>query len=162
MVFKGENYMTDIKNYNTFVKIEPINKGWSSDKKYYIETKNGEKLLLRVADISEYERKKNEFEVIKRISKLGINMSQPIDFGVCDNGQNVYQLLTWCDGEEATIILPTLSEAEQYTMGFKAGKILKKIHTIESYQNLIRNLPNGRNLTVKKYWDISKIIKTAA
>ena len=28
--------MKDIKGYNTFTKIEPITKGWSDDKKYYI------------------------------------------------------------------------------------------------------------------------------
>ncbi len=27
--------MRDIPNFNTFVKIEPIHKGWSGDKKYY-------------------------------------------------------------------------------------------------------------------------------
>lgn len=34
-----------IKNFDTFKKIEPIKKGWSSDKKYFIETLNNEKLL---------------------------------------------------------------------------------------------------------------------
>lgn len=55
--------MHNIKNYNTFTKIEPINKGWSNDKKYYIETTDDRKLLLRVADISEYDRKKAEYAV---------------------------------------------------------------------------------------------------
>lgn len=41
--------MHDIKNYNTFIKIEPVNKGCSSDKKYYIETSEGRRLLLCVA-----------------------------------------------------------------------------------------------------------------
>ena len=57
--------MQDIKDYNTFKKIEPVNKGWSSDKKYYIETDDDRKLLLRVADISEYDRKSAEFEMMK-------------------------------------------------------------------------------------------------
>jgi len=51
--------MQDIKNYNTFTKIDPVNKGWSSDKKYYIETAEGRRLLLRVADISECDRKRD-------------------------------------------------------------------------------------------------------
>ena len=56
--------MTDIKNYETFIKIEPVNKGLSRDKKYYVETANGQRLLLRVSDISEYERKKAIFNLI--------------------------------------------------------------------------------------------------
>lgn len=35
--------MRDIPNYDTFEKIKPIHKGWSGDKKYYVETKDGER-----------------------------------------------------------------------------------------------------------------------
>ena len=53
--------MNDIKNYDTFTKIELINKGMSNDKKYYIETDDGKRLLLRVTDAKEYGRKKAEY-----------------------------------------------------------------------------------------------------
>ena len=122
--------MHDIKSYYTFTKIEPINKGWSSDKKYYIETVDDRKLLLRVADISEYDRKKAEFEMMKQISALGVPMSQPVDFGTCDNGKSVYSLLTWCDGKDAEIVLPCLTETDQYVIGIKSGEILRLIHSI--------------------------------
>jgi|GEM_PF-6586826 len=56
--------MQDIKAYSTFTKIEPVLKGWSSDKKYYIETTDRQKLLLRVSDISEYDKKRAEFEMM--------------------------------------------------------------------------------------------------
>ena len=105
--------MQDIKSYSTFAKIEPVNKGYSSDKKYYIETADGQKLLLRVSDISEYDNKREEFEIIKQVAALGVPMSQPLDFGTCDQGQSVYSLLTWCDGEDAETILPGLTEDEQ-------------------------------------------------
>ena len=125
--------MNDIVNYETFTKIEPINKGWSSDKKYYVETISGEKRLLRVSDISEYEEKSREFDLMKRISPTGINMSQPIDFGICNDGKSVYQLLTWCEGEEAKKLLPSLTEKEQYDFGWEAGQMILKMETIESY-----------------------------
>ena len=44
--------MQDIKNFDTFVKIEPITKGMSGDNKYRIETTDGRRLLLRIADIA--------------------------------------------------------------------------------------------------------------
>ena len=72
--------MTDIKNYETFVKIEPINEGLSSDKKYYIETVDGQRLLLRVSDIERYEHKKAEFERMKHMDAHDIPMSRPVDF----------------------------------------------------------------------------------
>lgn len=125
--------MRDIPNYETFTKVEPVHKGWSSDRKYYVETGNGEKLLLRVSDISEYDDKKYEFDMMKRMSAVGINMSQPIDFGICDDGKSVYQLLTWCEGSEAKELLPSLSDQEQYEFGWKAGQMLLKMESVESY-----------------------------
>lgn len=118
--------MIDIKNYATFATINPIDKGWSSDKKYYVETVTDEKLLLRIADISEYDKKKREFDVMKRLSESSIPMSQPIDFGVCDHGKSVYSLFTWCDGEDAAIVLLKMTETEQYELGVKSGKIFVK------------------------------------
>jgi len=129
--------MQDIKAYNTFTKIEPVNKGWSSDKKYYIQTADGRKLLLRVADISEYDRKKAEYEMMKKVAALDVSISQPVDFGICDNGKSVYSLLTWCDGEDAGTILPRLTETEQYVLGIKSGEILKKFHSIPAPKDFV-------------------------
>lgn len=124
--------MKDILGYNSFLKIELVNKGWSSDKKYCIETVDGKKLLLRVADLSHYDRKKAEFEMMKQIAALGIPMSQPLDFGICNNGKSVYSLLTWCDGEDAEAVLSRLTEIEQYELGIKSGKILRLVHSISA------------------------------
>lgn len=63
--------MKDIPNFDNFGKVEPIHKGWSNDKKYYVETKDGERLLLRVSDISAYDAKKHEFDMMKKWRLLG-------------------------------------------------------------------------------------------
>lgn len=123
--------MKDIPNYETYIKIEPINKGWSGDKKYYVETKDGERLLLRVSDVSHYDEKKNEFEMMKRIAASGIKMSMPINFGICNGGKSVYQILSWIDGEEAKEALYHMSEAEQYACGQKAACVLKQLETVD-------------------------------
>lgn len=93
--------MTNIYGYTNFTKMEPVKKGWSGDRKYYIEDSDGNRLLLRVADIAEYDRKEKEFEMMQRVAKLGVTMSKPLNFGVCDDGKSVYLLLTWCDGKDA-------------------------------------------------------------
>lgn len=123
--------MKDIPNFDTFVKVEPIHKGWSGDKKYYVETKAGERLLLRVSEVSAYEEKQWEFDIMKKMSTAGIKMSLPISFGICENGKSVYQLLTWCDGVEAKEALYNLSDEEQYAFGQKAAAILKQMETID-------------------------------
>ena len=128
--------MMDIPGYNTFEKVLPLDKGYSGDKKFYILTSDGKQLLLRVSDIKEYERRKTMFEMMKAAASLRVPMPQPIDFGTCDNGKSVYQLLTWCDGENLEAVLPTLSEKEQYAIGLESGKILRAIHSIPAPDTL--------------------------
>ena len=120
----------DIALNQDWKKIEFINKGWSKDKKFCLTDKTGRKFLLRVSSIDEYDNKKMEFEKIAMVSKLGILMSMPIDFGTFDDGNKVYSLLSWVDGEDAEALLPKLSEEHQYKLGVKAGRILQKMHTI--------------------------------
>lgn len=122
--------MKEIPIYNTFAKIKPIEKGMSGDKKYYIETVDGKHLLLRIADFSVLNQKKDEFELAKKMFSLGIPMPVHIDFGICNSGKSVYTLLSWIDGDEVELVLHRLSTSEQYTLGFKSGEILRKIHTL--------------------------------
>lgn len=129
------NYIKDIQSFDNWNTIQVINKGWSSDKKYYIKTKEGKELLLRTTDISQYENKKREFEELKLLAALEILISSPVDFGVCNDGKSVYLLLTWINGQDAESILPNLSEEEQYRLGIKAGELLQKIHSILSPKN---------------------------
>ncbi len=75
--------MKEIPIYNTFRKIEAIHKGMSGDKKYHIETVDKKYLLLRISDFSEYERKKTEYEKIKKMINLDVSMPYPVDFGIC-------------------------------------------------------------------------------
>lgn len=121
----------DIKSSENWVYAEPIDKGWSTDKKYFIRTLSGEHLLLRMSAIEEYDEKKKEFEVIEKYSKLGFQMSMPKEFGVCNKNKNVYTLLTWIDGCGLETVLSQLSEKEQYLLGRQAGIILKKIHSVQ-------------------------------
>lgn len=121
----------DIESSSNWQAVEQISKGWSSDKKYMIKTKSGELLLLRIADIEQYDSKKKEYEIITKYSKLGINMSMPIEFGTCNDGKNAYMLLSWIEGKDLEEVLPQLSVDEQYQLGRQAGTILRKLHSIE-------------------------------
>ena len=86
--------------------------------------------MLRLADIDNYDKKKKEFDIITKYSKLGIPMSMPIEFGVCNQNKSVYMILTWVEGQDLETVLSDLPENEQYALGRLAGDILKKIHSI--------------------------------
>lgn len=132
--------------------VEPLNKGWSNDQKYYIRTADGRELLLRVADISQYENKKQGFEAIKQLDNLDILISHPVDFGICNNGQSVYSLLTWIAGKDAEYLLPELNSKYQYLLGVRAGEILRILHQVPAAKNQISwserfNKKINRNIT---------------
>lgn len=121
----------EIEGYKQWCKVEKINKGWSDDIKYYIETEDNKKLLLRIANKEQYDHKKKEYDIICKYAQLGFEMSQPISFGLCNKNQNVYMLLTWVEGEDLELALPKLSADEQYELGRQAGEILRKLHSLE-------------------------------
>ncbi len=62
------SFYSDIPNAFTWVVFESVHKGWSKDKKNYIKTIGGSELLLRTSDISQYDQKKREYEVILLLS----------------------------------------------------------------------------------------------
>jgi serine/threonine-protein kinase len=111
-----------------FATREPINKGWSCDKKYCATDENGTRYLLRVSDIAQYDAKRSEFDMMKQVASFGVPMCQPIEFGTCEEG--VYTVLSWIDGVNAEEIISAQSDTEQYIYGLESGRILRKIHSI--------------------------------
>lgn len=118
--FKG------IPSSENWTIISKVKKGWSNDKKYYIETKDNKKLLLRTSDIKFYENKRKEFEFIKIVNALDFQMSKALYFGKDIEDSYVYMILNWIEGKTLDEILPHLSEKKQYLLGIEAGQILKK------------------------------------
>lgn len=57
--------------------------------------------MLCISDISEYDKKKAEFDAVCAVMQQGISMSRPIGFGTCNGEQSVYMLLSWIHGEDA-------------------------------------------------------------
>lgn len=125
-------YFGDIAESRHWQKAEFFDRGWSSDKKYYIETDDGRKLIIRLADISQYQRKAAEYAAVVAIHRLGLEASQPIGFGICANGEKVYTLLSWIEGESLEATLPLLGTQKQYDLGVAAGTMLRKIHSISA------------------------------
>lgn len=129
------NLFKDIPNSKDWDVIDLVNKGWSSDVKYHIKTNDNRQLLLRISDISTFDSKKEEYEVMKKLDNCDILMSRPIDFGVCNDNKNVFTLLTWLEGVDAAERLYTLSAKKQYELGYTSGKILRSIHEIPAPAN---------------------------
>ena len=135
-----------------FISKEPINKGWSGDKKYCVTDEQGNKFLLRVSPIEQYERKKSEYELMSQVAALGVPMCRPLEFGTSDEG--VYSIQTWIDGDDAEEIMSAQSDTEQYVYGLEAGRILRKIHSIpapETQEDWEIRFNRKMDYKIKKY-----------
>ena len=97
--------------------------------KKYILTSKDKKYLLRLSNISLYNKKKEQFELLKKIEKLDINCSRPVEFGKLDE-ENIYMILTYLEGESCEDVLPRLTNEEAYKLGIEAGQVLQKLHNI--------------------------------
>lgn len=111
-----------------FARIDLIDKGWSSDRKYCAQHADGAKALLRVSSADQHEEKKAEFDMMKAVAGLGVPMCLPLYFE--SRGDFVFSIQSWVDGIEAEEALPKLTCPEQYALGRRAGELLLKMHSI--------------------------------
>ena len=116
--------------YSNIVEKEQITEGFSLDTKYFIKDKADNKYLLRVSTFEKYLVKLNEFNYMNELLKQDVNMCNPIEFGICEDG--VYLIQSWIDGAPARDFISTLSKEEQYEYGILAGIELKKIHQVKA------------------------------
>ena len=107
---------------------EPVEKGWSGDRKYRVTTDAGDVYLLRIAPPDRLERKRREFERMSAVAALGIPMCLPVECGICDEGS--YSIQTWIDGVDAENAVMAMDATAQYRYGLDAGRILSKIHRV--------------------------------
>ena len=119
--------------YDRIVESTPIEKGWSSDRKYRVSTGDAQPYLLRIAPPERTERLWLSYTAMQKAASLEIPMCQPVEYGHCPEG--TYALHSWIDGQDAESRIPALSLRQQYGYGLDAGRILRKIHTLPAPQN---------------------------
>lgn len=85
--------------YEHIVRREPLDKGWSADKKYRALDDAGNVYLLRVCAMERLKRRRAEFARMQQVAALGVPMSQALEFGTCPEG--VYTISRWIDGFDA-------------------------------------------------------------
>ena len=75
---------------NRFVSREPVDAGWSGDRKYRVTDETGRAFLLRVAPEAALARKQTEFSYVRRAASLGVPMCRPVDVGLCGEGRTSF------------------------------------------------------------------------
>jgi len=129
-------YLKSIKGSQYFKVIQPILKGSTQDKKFYIETVQGHQLLLKIAPIKDKRKKFKEFESLKYLEKMKISVNSPITFGEFNFGREIYTIYRWLEGTSCREYLDAASEKRQYLFGEKAGKVLRRVHKLKVAENM--------------------------
>lgn len=121
-----------IKCSESWIKVEPLNKGWSTDKKFIAIDNKNKKYVLRISDASLYQKKQEQFEFLIKIKSLKIKAPRPIEFGTLNDG-SVYIVLSYIEGIDAESYIKTVDDESAYFLGVQAGKMLKRIHNLTIY-----------------------------
>jgi len=116
--------------------IEKIEKGYSQDEKYIIFCGN-KKYLMRIGDKEYFEKKKTEFQVLKKIRNYGVQSPKPYDIALLNDLNSCYTIYSYIDGVDAIEELPSFTEKEQYEIGFEAGEQLMNMHLLEAPQTIM-------------------------
>ena len=114
--------------YGQIVCREPVEKGWSVDKKYKVTLSDGRLLLLRISPDHRREAVETCFSRMREAEALGISMCRALEWGECPEG--VYFLQSWVEGADAEAVIPTLPALRQYRFGLAVGRDLRRLHTM--------------------------------
>ena len=121
--------IVDLLKADLVAKIEEINKGWSFEKKLFVQFSNGKKCLLRISPIENFTKKAIEFDAMSILSEKGLPIPKPLDIKGVE--EEVFSLFEWVEGQDLNEVIPLLSDKEQYRLGVVSGTILKEIHQLE-------------------------------
>ncbi|WP_375200602.1 aminoglycoside phosphotransferase family protein [Lysinibacillus sp. RS11] len=109
--------------------LEKIDKGYSPDEKYIV-TIGQTKYFIRLSDMKYHEKRKIEFSLLRELEKQGVQTHKAIEYKR-DANLSV-MLLSYIEGTPADEIIKNLSDMEKFTIGFAAGKELRKIHQLQA------------------------------
>ncbi len=112
-------------------EVAPLLKGFSNEKKFKVAAASGD-YLLRVASEDAAQRKQQEFALMREVHGLGVSCNRPVAVFAPQGGGAVYSLFSFLPGEDAEERIQALPEDVQYSIGYRAGRDLKTIHSIES------------------------------
>lgn len=104
--------------------IQQLTKGFSNDQKFVMD----DKYLIRLFPIEDANHRRIEFETIMVLSSFSDFVPEAIGFGVQENLGVAYMVLSYLPGKDGEEALSSLTELEQYQVGFQAGVELRKLH----------------------------------
>ncbi|WP_339836643.1 aminoglycoside phosphotransferase family protein [Paenibacillus sp. FSL R7-0272] len=121
--------VTRIPELRNALQVERISRGYSLDHKFKVVVPDQRNMLLRIFPCRDMDDKRQETHVLAALREMGVLCSTPLGVGRLDEN-NGYMILSYLEGEDASEVLPSMSEQQQYSIGLKAGAELERIHQL--------------------------------
>ena len=118
-----------------YSRAEKIEKGFSFEKKYLLSGADDGSYIVRICEIGSEgnsERKKAEFDTIRRLHDFSPLVPEAYSFEISDNGESCYMILEYMQGTDLEEEIPLLGEKEQYELGLQAGRELLNLHRLDA------------------------------
>ena len=125
----------DIPHFHEWKELEELTGGNSKECKYRLIDAKGQTCILRVSQVDRFHLKHQEYANLVRLEPFDLNIPKPLQFGLCNGGSNLYMLLSWIEGTTVASQLPTISEAEQFSLGERCGSTLYELHRFSSVRS---------------------------
>lgn len=120
--------ITNNRNWKTYQR---VTKGFSDDLKYLAIDNNDNKYFIRICSSNWKNKKLMEKRFLDRLQEFNFKKTICYECGLFNNGENVFSLYSWIDGEILKDKISKMSYQDKYVLGFKAGKILKQMHNVD-------------------------------
>lgn len=111
-------------------RIESLDVGHSPDQKFLLFESGAPRHLLRFSHASQTDRRRAQFEVLQRLSRIGAKSPIPAAFGATPDGSACYTATIYFPGEDAEALLTAMSPEEQHALGVAAGIELRLLHQL--------------------------------
>jgi len=112
-------------NFNSIKRI-PLNKGWSSDRKFILKSSR-ETVILRILDSTKFHRKIQEINYLQQLDLAPVQFSQGLSVELIKN--EVHYKTSYLVGQDLEEVIDALSYDQQIGLGHQAGVALKAIHS---------------------------------
>ncbi len=117
------------KQVGTIEEIIPIEKGFSSEKKFKLVIDQAD-YLARISPIQSLPGKTQEFNLMRTLFDSGVRCNQPSHLLIDENSSTVCTIFGYLAGVDAEEAIAEMPVEAQYEIGVDAGRDLKRINSL--------------------------------
>lgn len=113
--------------------VTPINRGYSTDKKFLCTSGTRKRFLVRYIGhdgIRDLPRRREEYDLVRILGRYSSLVPEPYGFYSSPESSYALMILEYIEGTDGEESLKDLNREDQYGIGYQAGEELKRLHRL--------------------------------